>query len=253
MLFRSTDYKEKHITVPGLHPGDTLEYDIVTHLVTPLARHEFWYTQNFLQNAIVLDERLDVNIPTGRTVIVKSAEFSLIDGKEHLATKLQIPAADGSPKTTGHFSQETSGDRTIFHWKHANLSRPADDQEENKTPKSQDLPADVQITTFKNWTEVAAWYSGLEKGRSEPDAAIRAKVAQLIQGNKSDLEKMEALYDYVSTNIRYVSLSFGLGRYQPHSAAEVFSNQYGDCKDKQTLLAAMLDVAGIREIGRAHV
>ncbi|MGH9706410.1 MAG: DUF3857 domain-containing protein, partial [Candidatus Acidiferrales bacterium] len=25
-----TDYKEKHVTVPGLHPGDTLEYDIVT-------------------------------------------------------------------------------------------------------------------------------------------------------------------------------------------------------------------------------
>ena len=43
---------------------------------------------------------------------------------------------------------------------------------------------------------------------------------------------MAALYNYVAQNIRYVSLSFGLGRFQPHSAADVFKNQYGDCKDK---------------------
>ena len=56
---------------------------------------------------------------------------------------------------------------------------------------------------------------------------------------------MQALYDYVSKNIRYVSLSFGLSRYQPHLPQEVFANQYGDCKDKATLLASMLDAAGI--------
>ncbi len=32
-----TDYKEKHITVPSLHAGDTIEYDILTPPVTPLA------------------------------------------------------------------------------------------------------------------------------------------------------------------------------------------------------------------------
>jgi hypothetical protein len=53
-----TDYKEKHITVPALHTGDTLEYEIVTRLVTPLAPNEFWYEHNFLEGAIVLEERL---------------------------------------------------------------------------------------------------------------------------------------------------------------------------------------------------
>src|SRR5262249_49240947 len=43
-----------------------------------------------------------------------------------------------------------------------------------------------------------------------------------------------------------VSLSFGLGRYQPHAAAEVLRNQYGDCKDKHTLLASLGDIAGFR-------
>jgi hypothetical protein len=39
-------------------------------------------------------------------------------------------------------------------------------------------------------------------------------------------------------------LSFGLGRIQPHAASEVLANGYGDCKDKNTLLAALLDAEG---------
>ena len=41
-------------------------------------------------------------------------------------------------------------------------------------------------------------------------------------------------------------IAFGIGRYQPHSAAEILGNQYGDCKDKHTLLAALLSAVGIR-------
>ena len=43
---------------------------------------------------------------------------------------------------------------------------------------------------------------------------------------------------------RYVGIDFGIGRYQPHSAAEVLANQYGDCKDKDTLLEALLQAKG---------
>src|SRR3989442_5676625 len=39
---------------------------------------------------------------------------------------------------------------------------------------------------------------------------------------------------------RYVSISFGIGRYEPHAATEVLKNVYGDCKDKHTLLTSLL-------------
>ena len=42
-----------------------------------------------------------------------------------------------------------------------------------------------------------------------------------------------------------MGLEFGIGRYQPHPADDVLSNEYGDCKDKHTLLAALLKAAGI--------
>src|SRR5215475_10152428 len=41
--------------------------------------------------------------------------------------------------------------------------------------------------------------------------------------------------DFVSSRIHYVGIDFGVGRYQPHTAEEVMSNQDGDCKDKDTL------------------
>jgi tetratricopeptide (TPR) repeat protein/transglutaminase-like putative cysteine protease len=214
-----TDYKEKHVTVPSLQPGDTLEYEIDTRLATPLAAGEFWYAQNFLKGAIVLDESLEVNLPDGRAVKLASS------GNEYETAR--------------------SAGRVIYTWKHSQLALPTDDEQKKEAEDLKPKVPDIQFTTFKNWADVAQWYAKLEQGRSDPTPEIRAKVAELTQGKTVDLEKIPPLYDYVAKNIRYVSLSFGLGRYQPHSAGEIFANKYGDCKDKATLLAAMLRAAGI--------
>lgn len=214
-----TDFKQKSVTVPSLQSGDTLEYDVQTHLKTALATGEFWYAQNFLTGPIVLDESLEVNLPEGRAVKI---------------------ASPGGEYATGH-----DGDRVVYTWKHTQLTRPAADKLKRDASDAKAKSPDVEFTTFKSWDDVAQWYAKLEQGRGEPTPAIRAKVAELTQGKMAELDKVQPLYDYVSKNIRYVSLSFGLGRYQPHSAGEVFANKYGDCKDKAILLAAMLRAAGI--------
>jgi Flp pilus assembly protein TadD/transglutaminase-like putative cysteine protease len=216
-----TDYKEKHVTVPSLHAGDTIEYEISTRTVTALAPGNFWFDYAFVKDAITLDERLDVNLPAGRVHNFTTAPG--LDVVTHIA-----------------------GDREVHHWRHANLTRPdASEQAKKKSQPPPEVRPDLQFTTFTSWAQVAAWYANLEKGRTDPTPEIRAKTSELIQSRSTELDKIAALYDYVAKNIRYVSLSFGLGRYQPHSAAEVFKNQYGDCKDKHTLLAAMLQSANI--------
>jgi tetratricopeptide (TPR) repeat protein len=91
---------------------------------------------------------------------------------------------------------------------------------------------------------LGAWYAALEHDRRIPDDSVKKEAAELTKGKSGDMAKVKALYDYVSRNIRYVSLSFGLGRIQPHAASEVLGNGYGDCKDKNTLLAALLDAQG---------
>jgi tetratricopeptide (TPR) repeat protein/transglutaminase-like putative cysteine protease len=216
-----TDYRQKHITVPGLRPGETLEYDLVTVIHTPLAPGQFWTDYSFEKNGIVLDEQLDIDVPADRSLKLKNK-----------------PGLD--PKIT-----EADG-RRIYHWSSSHLER-EDDEKKDKKPKKKkkddESPA-IQMTTFTSWEAVGSWYAGLEHDRRQPSADVRAKADELTKGATTDLAKIEALYDYVAKNFRYVSLSLGVGRYQPHAAADVFHNQYGDCKDKHTLLAAMLEAEG---------
>lgn len=49
----------------------------------------------------------------------------------------------------------------------------------------------------------------------------------------------------MSLQYRYIGIAFGIGRYQPHAADDILTNNYGDCKDKQTLLASLLKASGI--------
>jgi tetratricopeptide (TPR) repeat protein len=221
-----TDYRQKHITVAGLRPGETLEYDLVTVTHTPLAPGQFWTDYSFEKDGIVLDEELDIDIPSSRNIELKTK--SGYDAKV----------------------SEAAGRRT-YHWSGSHLEREDDDKLKDKEArrrarkkKKDEEFADVQMTTFTGWEEVGRWYAALEHDRRQPSAEVRAKADELTRGAATDLDKVEALYDFVAKNFRYVSLSLGVGRYQPHAAGDVFHNQYGDCKDKHTLLAAMLEAEG---------
>jgi len=218
-----TDYRQKHITVPALQPGEILEYDMVTVIHTPLAAGQFWAEYDFDKTNIDLDETLDVDVPAGRALKIKCK-----------------PGMD--PKIT-----EENG-RRVYHWASSHLEREDEDKDKDKKKKKHrpdDERPDVQLTTFETWEQIGRWYASLEKDRRAPSPEVRAKAEELTKGLTSDIQKTEGLYDYVAKNFRYVSLSLGVGRYQPHAASDVLKDQYGDCKDKHTLLASLLEAEGL--------
>ena len=105
---------------------------------------------------------------------------------------------------------------------------------------------DVQLTTFTDWKQIAQWYAKLQGERMTVDDSVRKKAQELTKGADTPTEKARRLYDFVARNVRYVSISLGVGRYQPHSASDVLQNGYGDCKDKHTLFSALLRAEGIQ-------
>lgn len=222
-----SDLHEKHFAVRGLAPGDTLEYAAWWHLAKPLAPGQFWFAHNFSHDFIVLHEELQVSIPKDRAVKWKSP--------------------NNQPKIV-----EDAG-RRIFTWTSSQLQQKSDDEQKKEaedklyyTAKGKLPPPDVQMSTFQTWAEVGAWYNSLQSERVKPGQEIRAKAAELTKDAKDDDAKLHAIYTYVSTQFRYIGVAFGIGRYQPHSADEVLANQYGDCKDKHTLLASLLEAVGIK-------
>jgi Flp pilus assembly protein TadD/transglutaminase-like putative cysteine protease len=217
-----TDTREKHVTVPGLRPGETLEYQVATTVHTPLAPGHFWAEYDFAKTGVVLDEELTIEVPNARAIMLKTR--------------------DGFAPTI-----TDADDRRVYRWRSAHIAAETDgDSKEDKPkkPKEQE-PAAVRLTTFENWDAVGRWYAELERPQRMPTADIRRKAKELVAGRTSDLDKLEALYTYVAENFRYVSLSFGVGRYQPHAAADILHNQYGDCKDKHTLLASLGESIGL--------
>jgi hypothetical protein len=107
------------------------------------------------------------------------------------------------------------------------------------------LPPGGKDAGFRNWREFGAWYQNLVQGRRDASPQIKQKVAELTASLPSVTAKIQALANFVQNDIRYVAVELGIGGYQPHPAAEVFSHAYGDCKDKVTLLSAMLKEIGV--------
>lgn len=107
------------------------------------------------------------------------------------------------------------------------------------------VPPSGQNPGIQSWRDIGAWYLGLTQGRREASAEIKQKVAELTASVPTLLGKMQALASFVQNDIRYVAIELGIGGQQPRPAAEVFNHRYGDCKDKVTLLSAMLEEVGV--------
>src|SRR4029077_6561295 len=99
--------------------------------------------------------------------------------------------------------------------------------------------------TTGTWKELGSWYSGLTAASRAPSPQMQAKVAEITANAPDRLAKMRLLAEYVQRQIRYVAIEIGIGGMQPHKAADIFAHQYGDCKDKATLMSAMLHEIGV--------
>lgn len=103
----------------------------------------------------------------------------------------------------------------------------------------------MRSKTTGSWKDIGLWDYSLIEPRRVDTPAIKAKVAELTSGVTDQLGKIKALAAFSQHQIRYVAIEIGIGGLQPHAAGDVFAHQYGDCKDKATLLNTMLKEIGV--------
>lgn len=211
-----SDLHIKQVPVTNLNPGDTLMYQYKIDQFQPEVPNQFWLALNFFKAGIVLEQHIEIRVPASKHVQVESAEVQPTIHRE--------------------------GDVTVYDWKTSHL-HPEPNDRKSLALKVDEKPS-IQLTTFENWQQVGDWYRTLQSSRVVVTPAIRQKEEELTKGLTTDDAKQRAMYSYVATQFRYIGLSFGIGRYQPHSADEVLQNKFGDCKDKHTLFAALMKAAG---------
>jgi transglutaminase-like putative cysteine protease len=218
-----SDTRVKVLKFPEANPGNIVGYEYVQ-------RHRPFVFED--------DWAFQANIPTRRS------RFSL-----------QIPAGWEFTSHWANFAEQKpqSSASNQYVWEVNDL--PGVEEEPRMPPMLavaghmdvKYFPRDARLRakTTGTWNDLGLWYAGLTSGSRDATPAIKQKVIELTAGIHDPVSRMKALTSYVQRQVRYVAIEIGIGGYQPHSAAAVFTHQYGDCKDKATLLSAMLHEIGI--------
>jgi hypothetical protein len=218
-----TDVRVKALQFPEANPGNVVGYEYVQR-DRPFVFEDTW---EFQDRAPVVTARFQLQLPPGW-------EFTT-DWFNYADQKPQTPATNQ------------------YIWEIKNL--PGVEIEPDMPPWQavggwagvKYFPRDpaMRAKSSGSWRDIGLWYDGLTQWSRVPSPAIQQKVIELTSGISDPLAKMRVLTDYMQKNIRYMAVEIGIGGYQPHPAPEVFAHQFGDCKDKATLLGAMLHEIGI--------
>jgi lipoprotein NlpI/transglutaminase-like putative cysteine protease len=109
-----------------------------------------------------------------------------------------------------------------------------------RTPPSEFVKAQFELSEFADWGEVDAWAQRLFAPAMQPTPALDAQVAALKARAATPQELLRATLDFVQKDIRYFATEQGASSHQPAAADTVLAQRFGDCKDKSALLTALL-------------
>jgi transglutaminase-like putative cysteine protease len=217
-----SDLKTKVLTIPAADPGNIVGYEIEQE-VHPYVIQDVWDFQH--QNVPVREARYSLQLPAGweyKAVWLNHPEVAPSGGSGQwqwvVSDVKAIKPEDGMPPWEG-----VAGQMIL----------------------SLIPPGGAGNKGFESWADMGRWQDGLARGRRNVSPEIKQRVAELTKADATQLAKIRSLAQFVQKSVRYVAIQLGIGGWQPHPAADVFSHKYGDCKDKATLLSAMLQEIGV--------
>jgi Domain of Unknown Function with PDB structure (DUF3857) len=211
------DVRVKSVRILGLQEGDIIEYRVKTASTSRLPAPGFWLQHTFDRSGQVLEERYELDLPRGENFQAR------IDR--------ETPPGKDDPSSTPDPA------RLHYAWQRKfSGSLPSSDALKS-TP-------DVEITTCKNWFDLAMLLAPHFEPSYFSSSESVAKAKSLAAADSSR-EKLEALYDFVSQKITTVELPPGATSFQLRKPDEILKSGYATPEDKYQLLAALGSVNGI--------
>lgn len=212
------DHKVKVVVFPAVEIGARLGIHTRMTQKTPLFKGHFYDLQ-----------------AAWPQVEFKSFEVTV---KAPKSMKLQVAAN----KMNGGEVPSEDPVQQVWKWSQQNVK--ASPPEMAATSPHERIPH-VAMTSFASYADAAKAY--LE--RAQPKSAVTPGIQKLADditcGMTDRRQQAQALYQWVNHNIRYVAIFLGFGGVVPHEAQAIADARYGDCKDKTTLLQALLSAKGI--------
>ena len=215
-----SDTKYKVIVFPQVRVGSRLYRRWATFVHTPLFPRQFFLDLTLSPRVKVDHWEVDITLPAGKPLYVEKRG---VEG--------------GLESRTAHAD----------HY-HFTYERPTSTAPDNDAVSEDDYADLLRVSTLPDVLAVGRLYQDNAAPKAAVTDRVRTLALSLTTGLTGERDKARALYDWVSRNIRYVDIVLGSGGYIPHSADEVLTNEYGDCKDHAVLLQALLAAAGIKSV-----
>ncbi len=205
--------------LPALSPGVVVEEEVVIEGTAPYFSGGSFVSTNLGWNTEVNQSRVTLVHPV--SLPVRFEALMLPDLKTSRSTK--------------------AGTETIV-FEQAKL--PAYDQKPTDIPRNAVVRPEIQISTGASWHDVAQSYSRIVDAKiSTADLSPLTAALDLKTGTRTDV--IRRIVSALHKNVRYTGLEFGEGGLIPQDPGETLKRKYGDCKDKATLLVALLRKSNI--------
>jgi hypothetical protein len=110
-------------------------------------------------------------------------------------------------------------------------------------------PLEFEYAGFKgsmsSWQSFGEWVYAINKDRDAlPESEVSA-VKAIVSKFPDQKQQIKAIYEYLQSRTRYVSVQIGIGGYRSAEASAVSANGFGDCKALVNYTMALLKSAGI--------
>jgi cellulose synthase operon protein C len=175
-------------------------------------------------------------------------QLVLFAGHSPVQLKRYVLLAPASQKIYVHAEKvapavaTTKNDRQIFIWESRFVVAL---QREPHGPGITEISPYVHVSTAGDWKQLGSWYADLVRPQFALDSSLQAELQRVIKGAKTDREKIAAIQEFVLRSTHYVALEFGIYSYKPYPVSQIYARRFGDCKDKASLMIALLRAAGI--------
>jgi transglutaminase-like putative cysteine protease len=177
---------------------------------------------------------------------------------QHSVYEVEVPASLGIRYRLVNTSQipvETvNGDKLVYSWELKNLKayrlEKHSGSEDYYEPAVLFAPNKFELDDYEgdmtSWKNFGAWIDKLYAKTTGLPEEKKQAYRDMVKDAKTDREKAAILYNYLQSNMRYVSIQLGIGGYRPFPASFVDSKKYGDCKALSNYLKSALDAVGIK-------
>jgi transglutaminase-like putative cysteine protease len=214
-----TDQRVRRVTLSGVAIGTIVDYSYTVEVTNPALQGDWTESWSVHMGVPVRRSRYVLELPESVTPRIKerNLDFQRVERvangrRTYTWARADVPKLKGEP-----FAADSNG-----------------------------VHMNIAISSPVDWQRVASWYAGLARNRYAVTPALASKVDSLVRTARTRDDSIRAVHRWVAQDIRYVSVSLGMGGYQPRTPEQTITTGFGDCKDKATIFVAALGHLGVQ-------